>query len=221
MPIRKRKFYKRKNYRRKSYSRSTRSMAMRALSKVSKISRGVELKKSDPTTFLTPLAIPNTGVINMLTYIAQGSQLYERIGSEISIKYISLEGVVTKYSSTTTQIVRFIMFIDKQEVPSSSPALTEMLENSPLATSAAPFAKLRRQSVGRFQILRSFRVYLNADRPQVPIKVVKKFYSHNQRYNGTTSTSNQKGTVWLATISDVANNEPTFTGTCRVSYTDV
>lgn len=213
---RRRPMFKRK----RRMATGAKTLAVRALRKVNQITRSTELKKSDPTTFHSATSIAHTGMIVPCTSVAQNASSTGRVGSEISVKYINIDGVVTLGSGQSSNIVRFILFLDKQEVPSASPAVTAILEPGVVGTGAAPFAKLNRAETGRFQVLRSFRVFVNTERRQAPVKILKKFYNHIQKYNGG-PTDNVRGTVWLLIISDVLNQEPTFQGTIRNSFTDI
>lgn len=199
--------------------------AYTALRKVNKVIRSEEVKKADMTFLSTPLSIDCSGLVNPTTSISAGQTQYTRIGAEILLKYVSVQGIAKlqgSFAVNPSNTVRVIAFIDRQEVTGVSPNLGSLLET--VGSTIAPFTRYNRQNVGRFQVLRDFKLLLNTQNPQRMFKINLSFKKmHKVRYQANAALDVIRGSVWLAFVSDapiVSDNKPTVEGTVRVGFTD-
>ncbi len=214
-------YRKRRTYRKKYSAAKT---AYRALRMVKQIKRSEEIKKADSTHFNTPKSIDQLGYIYNLSECSQGSSQYTRIGLDVLAKYVTVNGVLSIPSAAiinAQQVVRFIVFQDRQEVSSATPALTELLETT--GTNLAPYSLYNRTTVGRFNVLRDFKVTLTQQYPVRPIKINLSFKKpHKIRFSGNGLTQNQRGSIWIAVLSNIptATNNPTFQATSRFGFSD-
>lgn len=217
------KFYKKRKSRK---GRSAATLARTALRKVNNIIKAEEIKKADNAAFESPISIDWTGLTVPLTaVISTGTNAYTRIGREVNIKYVSFNGILKHNPAAgigVSNTVRFIFFVDRQQIYASDPATSEVLE-TPLGVITSPFKRYNRNTVGRFRILRDFKVLLNSHYPQKIIKTNLSFKKgHKQSHNGNGQSDDCRGTIYLLMISDigVVPNAPTFEGSCRVGFND-
>lgn len=215
--VRKKRVLKRKR-------RTPAKAAFTALRMVKQIRKAEEVKKADSNVFVTALPVDQLGYVFNATQAAQGSSQYTRIGIDCLAKYVSINGVLSVPSAAiinAQQVVRFIVFVDRQEVANATPALTELLETT--GTALAPYSFYNRTNVGRFRVIRDFKVALTQQYSVKPIKINLSFKKpHKVRYSGSTITSNRANSIWIAMLSNIptATNNPTFQGTMRFGFTD-
>lgn len=157
--------------------------------------------------------IPQSGSINHLTNIATGDQDGQRTGNSIFVRSVSGKFYITKSASEAYTLCRFMLIRDNQQVSDTAPSVTDVLE------SASPTSLLNDTSVGRFTILMSRMIKLDDVNSSAVINFYKNMRNH-VRYNGTASTDQQKGALYLLYIADQATNLPSISGDLRVSYHD-
>lgn len=209
---------------RKNRRKTPAKAAYTALRMVKQIRRAEEIKKADMTHFTTPIPIDQLGYVFNLSMCSQGSSQYTRIGLDVLAKYVSLKGVLnipTAAVINARQVVRFIVFTDRQEVSSTTPALTELLETT--GTNLAPYSLLNRSTVGRFNVLRDFNVTLTQQYPIKPVKINLSFKKpHKIRFRSAALSDNQRNSIWVAIVSDIpmGSNNPTFQATSRFGFSD-
>lgn len=175
----------------------------------------VEKKKFDAVYSVTN--IPITGTVNPLHAVAQGDTDQTRDGN--SIKPLSLLLRYQSYNNATagTTAIRVLIFRDLQQVGDTNPSTTDILDDS---VAALPDAPLNNNTVGRFKILRDFKIILDtAKSNRKDGKVYIPLYGHI-RYNGAAATDIQKGGLYILMVSDQATNYPTMGYNYRLTYVD-
>lgn len=219
--VRGRRPYGRRSTRGTNYVRSISSgikMARRAWTLASRLRRlvNVEIKKYDAAVS-AGTGITSTGSSYPLHEMAQGDTDQLRNGNSIKPLYLRLVMNFVNNSTAVNTRVRYLIIRDMQQVPDTSPAVSDVLDGSVASYCDAPLNNL---AVGRYKILRDSVVTMTSvSRPVVNIKLNEKLYGHI-RYNGSASTDIQKGGLYLLVVSDQATNTPTFGFNLRLSFTD-
>lgn len=191
---------------------STQELALKAWSGI-KYLKGLvnsEMFKNDSNW--TSTATSNTGVIgDNFVAIAQGDGISGRTGNSILVRSVAVNLTFT-YNSTTPGLIRYMIFIDNQQISDTLPVVTDVLET------ASPTSYLNKNNVGRFSILYDHRMYSDT---QHPVQRINKFFKlqHHVRFNGPLSTDIQKGTIYFLLLSDV-NGLANWYGDARCSYHD-
>ena len=191
-PRRKTAWYKRKY--------SVAQLASKALKGVNYLKGLVnsELHKIDVINTQTPDAL---GYLYPMHSIAIGSDQGQRNGNSVLMRKVVNSIVVTKNSSATTTNMKFLLVKDLQQAVDTYPLTSDILEPSFLATALAPRAPLNKGTVGRFTILASRVITLDASRPIRNLSLTRSM-RHHVRYNGPSATDIQKGGMYLLMISD-------------------
>lgn len=192
---------------------SARSLAVTALKNIHYIKGLVnsEMYHFDRTE--TAVAVPSTGSILNLVSIAQADTAVTRTGNSILVRNILRRIRFTRNAAATTTVVRYMCFIDTQQIGDTSPGVTDVLEAADVDSG------LSISSSGRFKVLSNNTVMLHANMPMHHKEVYKSIY-HHIRYNGPASTDIQKGGIYLLVISDQAVNTPTLDLFSRIGYHD-
>lgn len=201
-------------------------MARTALRKVNNVIKAEEVKKADFSTLHTTTPIDWTGAVYPVTaVIGQGSTPFTRVGREVALKYVSIQGKIQFNPNFTiggSNTVRFLVFEDRSQQLGLDPATSVVLEN--VGSAVAPFSRYFRQELGRFRFIRDFKLSLNSQMPSRDFKINISFKRkpHKQLHNGTAQTDDMKGTIYLMLISDVGltTNAPTIIATARTGFTD-
>lgn len=212
----------RKVYRRR---RNATAIARTALRKVNTIIRQEEVKKADFSTLQTPFTVDWTGaVFPVSAVISQGQGPYNRIGREVLIKYVTIQGKVTYNPGATlggSNTVRFLVFIDRSQQLGLDPSPSVVLETT--GSVISPYSRYLRGELGRFQFLRDFKLNLTTQYPTRDFKINLSFKKgHKQLHNGGSQGDDMKGTIYFMVISDTGNTAtaPTIICTVRTGFTD-
>lgn len=172
----------------------------------------VEKFKFDTTWNTT--AASSAGVTH-INAIAQGDGDSGRTGNSLLMKYLymSLNIVRNSASTASSDTVRVVVVIDKEQVGDTTPAYNAVFEaNNPLAL-------INKNNVGRFTILYDKFYNLTSNSPAVQIKEMIPLNMHC-RYNGTASTDIEKNGLYVMWIGGSLSNEPSFAGNARLAYYD-
>lgn len=120
-----------------------------------------------------------------------------------------------------SQTVRFLAFMDRSQQLGLDPSPSLVLETT--GSAIAPYSRYLRGELGRFQILRDFKLVLNAQNPSKDFKINLSFKKgHKQLHNGGSQGDDIRGTIYLMLISDVGvvPNAPTLVATARTGFID-
>lgn len=170
----------------------------------------VEHQKID---FTVGTAASTTPVITHVTAIAVGDAEGARTGNSILAKYLYLKTNVTLNTSANFDRVRVVVVRDKQQIADTAPTYTDVYE------SVSPQALLEKDTVGRFDILYDKLINLDAQRPSASWDHYIRLNSH-VRYNGTASTDQQKGAIYVMYVGTQATNTAAFGFNGRLMYID-
>nr|WCR62243.1 MAG: capsid protein [ssDNA virus sp.] len=161
------------------------------------------------------------GTVIPLTSIPIGNSDEDRTGNSIFVRHITnrLSFSLDPAHTGLFQRCRVMLFIDTQQYSDTTPTVGAVLET--VGVSAAYMSLLNTGSVGRFRILKSTYVTLNADKPTRTLDWDFNL-RHHVRYNGPLGSDIQKGGLYLLAISDQPTNGdlPTMQYLNRVSYHD-
>lgn len=156
----------------------------------------------------------STGSITHLTPIAQGDDDGNRTGNSILAKYLWLQLLVTMGGSATDTTYRVIVFIDRQQISDTTPAIGDVLEATALT------APLNNLTVGRFTILYD-RVH-NVCTSSIRTRQHRLYFRLQKhiRYNGAAGSDIQRNGVFLMIFSNEPTNDPAATMRWRIGYYD-
>jgi hypothetical protein len=158
----------------------------------------------------------NSGSVSHLSQIAQGDDEFNRSGNSIYIRSLNFKGYFSRaVAGDAVQKVRFILFIDTQQIGDTAPSVTDVLE------SANVNAHLSNLTVGRFKILNNMEITLDSVNKLSRNFDINVPMRHHVRYNGPLSTDQQKGAIYALLIStQTTANYPVITSEYRISYHD-
>lgn len=175
----------------------------------------VEMKKFDTGASLT-----TADTVNQLNAVGQGDADAARDGNSILQKSLLIRATLSGNSNVDTGLVRVLIFVDKQQIGDSSPALSDVLDPTPGNNIIAP---LNNETVGRFTILfdRTYSVNSNLDATAIslPWKFYRKMNQH-ARFNGANTTDIQKNGLYIAMTHNMGVNTPTFAYSSRLTFID-
>lgn len=163
-----------------------------------------------------PSNITTSGSVTHLTPVAQGDGVGARTGNSIFVRSWNLKSLLSRTTAgDAAQYVRISVVMDTQQIGDTAPAYTDIYSAS------TPYSHLNPATVGRFKVLWS-RCY-NLDVGAVLSKsvMINLPMRHHVRYNGSASTDQQKGALYLCYVSTQGTSDyPVITGEARLSYHD-
>jgi len=210
----------------------------RKVAQLSKYVKGLkpEMKFADISLSATNVS-PTTGVTTLMSSIAAGAGVNQRVGENVQIKYIEMhfEAIFAgSVASSTNDNPSYRVYIvqDKQQVPNVSPALSDLVDQP--STPTVQLFNVQEQKrfrviydsgpqvcvfgtaagVGNSSIALSSRILLN----------IKKRVSISTEFNGTANTNIQKNGIYFIVSTDMlAAAVPCFDyfATSRIGYIDV
>lgn len=211
----------------------------RKVVQLSKYVKGLkpEMKFADLT--MSSSNVPTaTGYTQLMSAIAAGTGVNQRVGENVQIKYLELHFQPLYTNSVDTAVnenpsYRFFIVQDKQQISDTTPDLTDLLDQP--ATPSLSLFNVSEQK--RFRVIYdsgpqtvTFGV-LAADMDSsisFPGKLnftVKRNVSITTQFNGTASTDIQKNGIYFMIQSNMVSVAPAacfdFQCTTRVGYIDV
>lgn len=213
---------KRKNFR-KGNKRTSRGFS----NKVRSVIRGFAERKEITQDYSTPAEVDWTGRLHACHEIKQGDSTQERTGTEIQAHSVAWNITARNDGSPGAQSITVMLVRDMQQVKSTHPAISDILNPSTVGTLAAPNSLLNIHSRGRFKVLYR-RQYTLADQTGADsssFHIIKgyKRLSFPLRYNGSGSTNIDKNGLYMLFISDgdPAADSVYIVGSIRFYFTDV
>lgn len=170
----------------------------------------VEHQKID---FTVNTAASTTPVVTHITAVAVGDAEGSRTGNSLLAKYLYLKSNCQLNTSANFDRVRIVVVRDKQQIADTAPAMTDVYESG---TTQSLINKL---TVGRFDILYDRLLVLDAQNPSYAWDKYIRLNSH-VRYNGTASTDQQKGAIYVMYVGTQATNTAAFAFNARLMYVD-
>jgi len=163
---------------------------------------------------LTSTAATTVGVVIPLLPIAQGLGSSDRTGNSIKpVSFLMRYGIAAGLSNCHCRVM---IFRDNQQISDTSPTVADVLQNSDV------YSPLDAETnVGRFSIMydKVHNLVVGGDTAQTNIIKVFKKLNKRVKYNSSATTDIQKNGMYLAFISDNANN-PQLTARCRTRFVD-
>ncbi len=197
------------------YKTKNLSIAKKALRKVNKLARRVRPEQKIHDIGKTSIAPTIAGIVTSFIAIAQGDTEITRDGLQIRGFFFEFRWTLYKHGTPTSTAVRLLIVRDNRQVESTSPSVLDVL------LSATPEAQYSRVNPKRFTILYNRLIMLNTNRPSTKGVITKKI-SFPIRYVGAAnSTITRNGIYMIAESNAAAAEEPTFTYTFRLRFTDV
>lgn len=183
-----------------------------ALAKSLALIINVEKKKKD--TNIT--ASPYTGAphITHISAIGQGNNIDQRGGNSIKLNYISLKGLVSYATGSSSTLTTLFLIQDTQQVSDTTPTVNDIFESS-----AGALGVLNQANLGRFRILWKKKITQDGSNAR-SVEQYKRLKFH-LRYNGTaTSDIQRNGLYFIALSNQVVASAPVITMWSRLAYVD-
>lgn len=172
-------------------------------------------------------ACDTTGSVTLLSGVATGTDLTDRIGRKIMLKSVQVRGTIMNTDSNTSdQMARVMVVYDKQPT-GTAPAITAILT----AARAEAFNNLDNRD--RFSVIFDTKVAVAgisdtatqsfAGSPTVHAIDEYRRLKHEVIFSGTgaTAASISSGALWLVTVGTrAAASGSIFIANCRVRFTD-
>lgn len=160
----------------------------------------IKYKDEQPAKF----GVPITGVMHFLCAIDQGFEQIDRVGSIIYALKLHMKVFVETNTAVTPEIqqLRMIIVQDRQQINSTAPLITELLE-SPSVVSGINYANKKRWNVLTDQYWSLDKVSNTTNNLQITCPINQEI-----AYNAALGTSILKGGVYVFFVSDVAAGTP-------------
>ena len=198
---------------RRKFNGKNLSIAKKALKKVNKLARIVKPEIKYKLLLVNTITPTTTGNVQQMDLIAIGTGQNSRVGLSINMVGIGIRGQ-WKFNTAgaTSQVVRMIVYVDKQQGVDSKATPTSILEQ------VSPYSYLNQIRRKRFRVLLDKMIVLdNISKFTRIIRWWKKL-NFESRYNGSASTDIDKNGIFMLTISSQATNSPSFEFTSLIVY---
>lgn len=176
-----------------------------------------EEKNLDVDASTTP---STTGVLTLLSGLAQGTDIGNRVGDVIKVTRVSWNGrVAISSASSTFSTVRLIMFRDSENA-GSVPVLADILEATGGTTAArSPINFINRK---RFNVLWDQMIVLDSTSQYSEVVRGDMIVNKTVRYRGTGNTvaAAAEGTIYWLFVSDEATNVPSVVIYTQLQFVD-
>lgn len=159
-----------------------------------------------------------TGTMTCITLLGQGTTDLTRVGNSILAKHLVYRFDSVNSSIDAANILRTIIFIDKNDPNNVAPTSTDLLESADITSMA------NKNNMDRFVILRD-EIVETSQAAGAPRKAYRKGYVNLSRlhikYKGTTSllSACAQNQIWVFQISENANG-PTSLFNPRIAFYD-
>ncbi len=199
-----------RKFRKKTITKSTFKIAKKALRRVKRLERKVEVKVFDVVVNnITPTV---AGIVVHINAIAQGDGIVNRDGLASNCIGFKLNYQInnTVISATRIMIVR-----DNRQIESTDPSVLDVI------LSADPLSQKSRVNPKRFTIY--YDQVHEMDPDDTTRLVRRRFFKKKfeMRWVGATGTSQTRNGLYLIANTDAAANEPTVKFSFRMWFTDM
>lgn len=185
---------------------------------IRKIAAATEIKSFDSEIVSTQ--IPTVGLIFPFANVTQGTTVNQRNGNKINATSLVLREEIAMNVLATQQIVRRIIFQDKQQIADVHPAVSDVLN---LAGGADWLSQYSLISKGRFKIL-SDRYYTFSSTGGKTLSATTKVIMFKNaltiRYNGGAGGDIQKNGLFVLYTSNDDANSPGVIWQSRLNFRD-
>lgn len=204
--------YKRKYKKKRSY-KGAKAMASLALKMASRNRKAVEVKS---TAASHSGLVSNSGVVTLISGIAEGTDYDDRIGKKIVIKSVQIKGFMANNDSTLgdTTVIR-LMIVRDNSFAGTAPAISDLLLNSNAYSLRNPRPDLLRKYTVLYDTFRA------NDRDN-PSNVFGKYRKLNQQaiFDGASISSVSKGSLYVVMLSNRSTDIPTVAWQSMVKFID-
>ncbi len=213
MPLTRRRFKKRK---RTKGSHTAYHLASQAMTRVRKLERKAEVKVFDVN--LNNTATVGAGVvINTMAEVVQGDAINQRDGLQISPFFLKVNFQWRGVAASVFDVYRVLIFRDKRQVASSTPALLDVLNED------APLSRLANANRRRWKILYDeiFTSHNDANIVLSFVRVLKIKLTLKMLFSGAgggTRTTN--GLFMIIVTNRLTTDRPLFRFDSRIFYND-
>lgn len=190
------------------------SIANKALKLAKQNRKAIEIKEVTTTSSAT---ISSTGTVSALTQIAEGDDESQRSGRQIMLKSVQIRGFVSNADTTqgNASLVR-IMILRDNSFGSTAPLVADVLQSS--STIGLRAQEVEKRAAVTVLYDKLSHVDVNS-RNQFTFEKFKKLNS-KCIFDGTASTTSNKGGLYLLLLSNRAVSGPTVATQVRVRYAD-
>lgn len=203
--------YKRK-YKKRKY-KGAKAMASLALKMASRNRKAVEVKS---TAASHSGLVSNSGVVTLISGIAEGTDYDDRVGKKIVIKSVQIKGFMANKDSTlgATTVIR-LMIVRDNSFSGTAPAISDLLLNSNAYSLRNPRPDLLRKYTVLYDTFRA------NDRDN-PHNLFGKYRRLNQQaiFDGASVSSVSKGSLYVVMLSNRATDIPTVSWQSMVKFID-
>ncbi len=207
---------KRSSSRRGKRQMSGMSIARKALSKVRKLERKVEVKTFDVgLNTIVDVAVA-VGSITNLALIGQGDLSTQRDGDGIAPFFFRMNWNWTGPIAFRSGIMRMIIFRDTHQVDGGAPTILNVL------TSVTPLSLYNRLLRKRWKVLfdRTFTATQSSSDAFMAVGQMNLRLKLKMRFNGVAGANILENGLYMILVSNVAADKPSFTFQSRVFFND-
>lgn len=182
-----------------------------------KILRGlVNSEKHLKDLVIGSTGVPDSGAVIALSAIGQGNTLGTRTGNTIFMRSLQFRGQVLKHASATNTAIR-VMIVQDRMTNSAMPTAAQIL--TAVGTTTAPFATLNPFFLGRFKILYTKIIALDAEHEMRLLNFYIGMKIHG-RYQDGAATDEFKNQLYLVAVGSEPTNVPLIQGVSRLGFMD-
>lgn len=156
-------------------------------------------------------AISTTATLTHLSPLSQGDGASSRDGNSVRIKSLFARDNLAINPSATTSFVRLIYFIWKDD---DAPVAGDLL------LTGVYDSQLNIEKSDKYRVLRDRMIsFDNVGKKSVALKTYIKL-NHHVKFDGTTGSDYESGTVWVLAVSNEATNTLSRSSNQRIRYID-
>ncbi len=198
---------------RKKVGKSAIKVAKRALRKVSRLEKKVEVKINDFDLATQTPAL--AGIITHMNGFAQGDGVEQRDGLSCNMIGFKMNYRITLNAAATLGIIRVVIVRDNRQVESTDPAVLDVL------LAADPIAQHSRVNPKRFTFYYD-KVHAMSDSSQRAIyRTVFRKAKFKMQFIGAAGTTQTMNGLYLILISDQSGNLPSVRFSFRSWFVDM
>ncbi len=189
------------------------SIAKKALRRVKRLERKVEVKTFDVVVHAVTPAL--AGLIEHVNVIAQGDTIQNRDGLSCNLIGFKLNYRITLNAAATAAEIRILIVRDNRQVESTNPSVLDVL------LSADPISQRTRVNPKRFTIYYDKVHVLDDSSQRIVYRSVFRKAKFKQVWVGAAGTTHTKNGLYVISISDLSGNLPSFKFSFRCWFVDM
>ncbi len=170
------------------------------------------------STFVTFTADPNSsGSVQLLSSIAQGIDVDDRIGNKIRAKSLKLSGMVILHASATETQIRMVIIRDNNG-STTRPVITDLYNLADFRSNQLKIGDPQTNS--RFTVLWDKFIMLDAVKQRSAQFKYSMSLDHHIYYSGPTTSDEGKGNIYLFIASSEPTNDPAVSAESQIYFID-